>query len=70
MRGCYDEPGHWGSVALPIPYRVHAIGLWGQPFAIAAVVSEVSIPYRVHAIFVNADGWTAWDLFQFLIGFM
>ena len=53
-----------------IPYRVHAIGLWGQPFAIAAVVSEVSIPYRVHAIFVNADGWTAWDLFQFRIGFM
>ena len=25
MRGCYDEPSNWGSVALPIPYRVHAM---------------------------------------------
>ena len=47
MRGCYDEPGHWGSVALPIPYRVHVMDKDGN-----LSISEdiVSIPYRVHAM--------------------
>ena len=58
MRGCYNEPGHWGSVALPIPYRVHVINVHYLGYSnYRDLYVYVSIPYRVHVMLY----WQTYD---------
>ena len=67
MRGCYDEPSNWGSVALPIPYRVHAMKE-------KLYTVEIPNPFQFLIGFMQSTGTLDAARiavkFQFLIGFM